>query len=328
MPPSNRSFRNFAWFLLGYNVLIILWGAFVRVSKSGDGCGSHWPTCNGEAFHIPDNFATLVEFTHRLSTAVDLPMIIVMLVWAFRAFPKKSGVRKMATAVLIFTLTEAAFGAVLVRYGLVVDNDSTARAVVLSAHLFNTFLLLGALTLTAWWGGGHQVPQWKNQGALGWLFAFAIGSTLLIGVSGSIAALGDTLFPATSAAMNVQDILQENLDPAQHILIRLRIFHPFLAIGVGFFLLYLASAAAKQRPSLEVRRLALATCVLFCIQLAIGLLNRQLLAPLSMQIIHLFMADVVWINLVLMMAATMATQSVPITARERRIARGAVEATQ
>jgi cytochrome c oxidase assembly protein subunit 15 len=253
----------------------------------------------------------MVEFTHRLSSGLILPLIIVLLVWAFRLFPKGHAVRKTSVAVLFFILVEAMFGAVLVKYGLVVDNDSTARAIVLSAHLLNTFLLLGALTLTAWWGGGNALPRWREQGALGWWFAIALLSTLVVGISGVIAALGDTLFPVESWSA----ALQQDLSPTTHILVRLRVLHPFLAIGVGFYLIFLASRAVRMRPDPGVRRLALATGALFGLQLACGFLNLALLAPIAMQLIHLFLADVVWVNIVLLAVAALAVQNAPAALR-------------
>ena len=43
----SRSFARFAGAVLGYNLLVIVWGAYVRASGSGAGCGNHWPLCNG-----------------------------------------------------------------------------------------------------------------------------------------------------------------------------------------------------------------------------------------------------------------------------------------
>ncbi len=45
---SQAWFSRYAWGVLLWNVLVALWGAYVRATGSGAGCGSHWPTCNGE----------------------------------------------------------------------------------------------------------------------------------------------------------------------------------------------------------------------------------------------------------------------------------------
>ncbi len=191
-------FAWYAWGVLAYNILVILWGAFVRASGSGAGCGSHWPTCNGEVIHWPEQTETLIEFTHRLTSGLALILIVGLLVWAFRSYPKGHPVRVGAVLSFIFILTEALIGAGLVLFGWVDENASAARAVAIAIHLVNTFILLAVLTLTAWWASpGGKPLQLKNSwlnGALGLGFLAILG----VGATGAVIALGDTLFPAAS----------------------------------------------------------------------------------------------------------------------------------
>jgi heme A synthase len=188
-----------------------------------------------------------------------------------------------------------------VRLGLTADNASAARAVVGSIHLANTFVMLAAMTLTAWWASGGASLQLRRQGLLGWVFALGLLGVLLVGASGAITALGDTLFPSESLAEG----LQADFSPGAHFLIQLRVIHPILAVLVGVYSIVAGRLAAAWRPSVATRRLSWMLIALFGAQLLIGVVNVALLAPIFMQIIHLFMADLVWIALVLAAAAAL-----------------------
>src|SRR5579863_269336 len=194
-----RRFSRYAWSVLGFNLLVIGWGALVRASKSGEGCGDHWPLCNGTVLPHAAQIATLIEFTHRATTGLALISVVVMTIWAFRAFPPGS-VRKAAAASLVLILTEALLGAGLVLFRYVGDNASIGRAVYLSAHLINTLLMLAAMALTAWWGAGRPPIRLTGKEKHARLLGVALFAALAIAVTGAITALSDTLFPSTSVA--------------------------------------------------------------------------------------------------------------------------------
>ena len=184
-------FHQYAWGLLAYNLAVVLGGAFVRASFSGDGCGSHWPDCNGQL--IPHNgpLKQFIELGHRASVGLLLPLILGLIVWAFLAHPKGHPSRKGAMFALSLTLGDALIGAWLVRFHLVAHDQSVYRAIVMPTHLVTTFLLLMSLALTAWWGSGGRAPRLKGQGAMAWVVGLALLATLALGVSGAITALGD-----------------------------------------------------------------------------------------------------------------------------------------
>lgn len=307
---SRIRFHHFAWGLLVYCLPVILWGAFVRASKSGDGCGSHWPLCDGAIIPQAQHAKTWVEYAHRLSSGILLPLSIVLVVWAFRAFGRNHRVRIAAIFTLFFMCTEGLIGAKLVISNLVADNASLSRAIYMSVHLLNTFVLLAALTLTAWWGSGRAGLQWRGQGAAGWLTALSLFSILLLGVSGAVTALGDTLFPAKSLAVALSDATS----PMSHFLIRLRLWHPALAIGIGFLIVLMASSVSRLRPAPDVKLMAQSIGGIYLLQLAVGLVNARLQAPIPLQLIHLLLADLLWINMVCLTAAALAqgaTQPLP-----------------
>ncbi|HEY3283789.1 MAG TPA: heme o synthase [Armatimonadota bacterium] len=299
---AQTRFSRFAWGLLTYNLAVILGGAYVRASVSGDGCGEHWPTCNGSLVPMSGRLATFIEFSHRASSGLLLPLILVLVVWAFRAFPRGHVVRKAATAGLLLTLSEALLGAGLVLFRLVAHNQSVSRAIVMPAHLVTTLLLLMSLTLTAWWASGGSRPKLRGQGAMGWALGIGLFAALLLGVSGAIAALGDTLFPAASLAEG----LRKDLDPGAHFLISLRVFHPLLSLSTCIYILLVGGLALRLRPSPQVKTWAGAVGTMFLVQMGAGLLNLVLLAPVWMQLVHLLLADLLWISLVLLTASALA----------------------
>ncbi len=300
-------FAGYVWAVLVYNLAVILWGAYVRATGSGAGCGSHWPLCNGEILPRTDQVETMIEFSHRLTSGLALLLVIGLVIWAFRAYPKGHQVRLGAGLSMFFMITEALVGAGLVLFELVADNSSMARAVVMALHLMNTFLLLGSLTLTAWWASGGRPIRLKGQGRIGWLLAIAFVSMLILGASGGVTALGDTLFPARSLAEG----LQQKFSPTAHILIRLRLFHPLIAVSVGIYLILAAAICNLLRPARLTKRLARLLVILYLVQLGAGGLNVLLLAPIWMQLLHLFLSDVIWITLVLLASSVLA-QPAPV----------------
>lgn len=292
-------FSKFAWIVLFYNILVVLWGAYVRATGSGAGCGSHWPLCNGEVIPRAPQLETIIELTHRLTSGVAFLLVVGMLIWAFRKYPKAHIVRKGAGWSTFFIITEALVGAGLVLFEWVAHDASLGRVISMAVHLINTFLLLAALALTAWWASGGDQPNLKGHGVQTWLFGLGFLLMLVLGVSGAVTALGDTLFPSASLAEG----LREDFSAEAHFLVRLRVWHPVIAILTGMYLLFLAGFIAMFRVNPTIRRLAAALAGLFVIQGMAGLINLALLAPVWMQLVHLLLADLVWLSLVLLAAA-------------------------
>lgn len=291
-------FAKFSWLVLGWTLLVILWGALVRATGSGAGCGNHWPTCNGEIIPQPQAIETIIELTHRAMSGGALILVLILLIWGFRNYPKGHLIRKSVAVSAFFILLEALLGAGLVLLDLVDDNDSVHRAIAVALHLLNTFLLLGSMTINAWWASGGKAITFKNKGKWPLWFILGLTGVALIGMTGAITALGDTLFPVQSLA----DGLLQDADPNAHFLIRLRSIHPIIAILVGVYTLNLIRFLYRQLTSSLARRLSIGLVGLILIQWTAGLINVLLLAPIWMQLLHLLIADLVWISYVLLAA--------------------------
>lgn len=299
-----RPFGAFAAAVLAYNLAVIVWGAYVRATGSGAGCGDHWPTCNGEVIPRPRDVKMLIEFTHRATSGLSLLAVLGLVAAAFRAFPARHPARLGAALSGVFILTEALLGAGLVLFRLVAQDTSITRAWFHAAHLVNTFTLVAALTLTAWWGyGGGRLAPSRHPGIAA-AVGVGVAGTVLLAVTGGIAALGDTLFPARSLAEG----LAQDFSPTAHVLLQLRLWHPVAAVAVGAYLLAMVWAVHRARRAPGTGRLAGAFTGLFVTQLALGVLNVWWLAPVWLQLVHLLVADLIWVTLVLFGAAALASR--------------------
>jgi heme a synthase len=296
--------RRFAWAVVVYNVLVIVWGAVVRATGSGAGCGDHWPLCNGQVLPLNPRVATVIEFTHRMMSGATLVLIVVLAIWVFRGTAQKHLARSFAIAGLLLTLNEALLGALLVKLGLTATSTSPLRPPMLALHLSNTLLLLGALALTAHFLGRRSAMvrgtvrfEHKAPAMIGLLAA------MVIGVTGSLAALGDTLFPSTS----LRSALAADFSSSAEWLVRLRILHPASAIVAGAFILWLLWRAVFAARDDSHRKLGLWLAGLLGFQFLLGGLDVLLRAPVWMQVLHLAGADAFWCVLVVLAAAVTVT---------------------
>ncbi|TSC27648.1 COX15/CtaA family protein [Corallococcus sp. Z5C101001] len=297
--------RRFQWFSQGvlvYSLGVILWGAFVRATGSGAGCGDHWPVCNGEVVPRAPSLQTLIEYTHRLTSGLATVLAVALYAWGRRVFPKGHPGRRAALWALVFMLTEGLVGAGIVLLKYVAQDARVGRAVWMGVHLTNTFLLVGAQTLVVWASKGRARMTFQGQGAVAALLGASVVGMLVLGVSGAVAALGDTLFPATSLAHG----FEQDLSETAHLLLRLRVLHPVFAVGLGALLVFVGRSVARLRPSPDVRRAATLLTGVYVAQLCAGVINLVLLAPVAMQLVHLLLADCVWMCVVRLCAAGLA----------------------
>lgn len=291
---SSRLIR-FAWVVLGYNILVILGGAFVRATGSGAGCGPSWPTCHGEL--LPElEGATSIEFAHRAMSGVVLVLAVVLVIWVWRATGAGHLARTGAVLTLIATVIEAGIGAMLVLAEWVADDTSVARTVAVPLHLVNTLFLLAAIVLTIRWLSGGGRLDWRSPHRR-WVLAGAV-AVVLLAATGAVTALADTLFPAGG-----------DLTDEEHFLTALRIVHPILAL-----ILILSAWVLVTRTGLPPGRAARALPVLVGALAFTGVLNIALRTPIPLQLVHLLLADLLWVAFVLLAARMMSADQVPATA--------------
>lgn len=289
-------FAKYSWGVLGWAILVVLWGTIVRATGSGAGCGNHWPTCNGSIIPSGSHVQTIIEFSHRVMSGIALISILILLIWGLSIFPKGHHQRIGIFGAALFIILEALLGAGLVLFQLVGTNSSIFRAAAVASHLVNTFLLLGILSLNAYWAsGGNRFILSRQKKERNYLLLALVG-ILFIGISGAITALGDTLFPSSS----ILETFSEQGAEGFHFLIQLRIYHPIIAVIIGAYTIYLMRHYFYL-PGAGVfsRKLAISICVIILVQWLAGMINILLLAPVWMQVVHLFLADLVWICLII-----------------------------
>jgi heme A synthase len=304
-------FAVFAWSVLAYNLFVIVWGAFVRATGSGAGCGSHWPLCNGQVIPRAPEVETLIEFSHRVTSGLALFAVVGMVIWAWRSYAPGHPVRLGSMLSLIFIVIEALIGAGLVLLEYVAHNDSIARAYWMAGHLINTFILVGALTLTAWWASGGDRLQLRGQGVVLGTIILALLGMLFLAASGGIAALGDTL--VYTAGLTPED------SAVVATLVDLRIYHPLIAFGVGGLVGLAVWQAASRRPHPHVTLWAFATAALYLVQLGVGAANVYLQAPVWIQMVHLLISDFIWIALVITGAEALSAKRAPAGVRDVKV---------
>jgi heme A synthase len=258
--------------------------------------------CNGTVVPRAPRIETIIELTHRVTSGAALVAVLVLAWLVFRTRPPGHPARRPAVAAVVLIILEALLGAGLVLFGWVEDDASWGRVGALGLHLANTFLLLSALALTTWRLAGGPGSRWRKSGVEGALAWSMLGMVLLVGVTGAITSLGDTLFPATSLGEG----MRRDFASTSHFLERLRVLHPMLAVFTAVAIVRGGWLLTRRRSSELTRRLSKITNALVITQLLAGVTNFALRAPTWMQLIHLLLADLVWISLVIFCAAALA----------------------
>lgn len=311
-------FAKYAWFVLAYNLLVVLWGVFLRASKSGDGCGMHWLTCHGEVLPSAPQFKTVIEFTHRMMSALDGLLMLILLGWAFWIWYKgreKSSRRTLITAAIafFFVLTEGALGAGLVLTGNTAETLTAARPFWMAAHLINTFILLAFLVLTARFASGGDALKFNIEKKYIAGLLIGVAAIFLVSISGSIAALSNMIFPSGT----LTEGMAKDFSETSHILLRLRLLHPVTAILTSVFVIFLTGWLAKERfGDAKVMRWSNVLTILILGQIAFGSATLLMLAPIVMQLGHLLFADAIWLSFVMFAAAFLSSAYSPKTDAE------------
>ena len=262
------------------NLIVILLGATVRATGSGAGCGRSWPSCRGQLVPALEG-ATAIEFSHRAVSGVALLTVAWMIVRVFRESERGGLARRGAAAVGISIVIEALIGMVIVLAEWVADDASVARAVSVPIHLVSTFVLLAGLVMTRYWlaSGVQSHGRLRDQRAL----LLIGGGMLVIAATGAVTALADTLFPKEFDARTA-------MTAGEHFLTRLRVAHPVVAVVVGAAAAWF-STRRLDGPGTVPAKIVLGGVVA---QIALGAAAVALLTPLALSLLHLLVADILW----------------------------------
>ncbi len=314
MDRTRTRFSDLAWAVLTFTVLVVLGGAIVRATGSGDGCGESWPVCADRIFPANPGIETVIEYGHRLMSAAAIAGIVVLFLWARRLYGRGDRVRRAASAAALLIVVESLIGASLVLFGWVGDDASIGRMLVVPLHLINTMFLLAALTFTAWWATGYpQPPREAVRSPRGKRLALGAGALVLVATAGALNALADTLYPSDDFVSGVRD----ELAGGAPFLVQARVLHPVLAILIGLAVAALVvniGAGSSDRT----RLLGRAVVGLVIAQFALGVINVLLATPLETQVFHLAMANGIWIGYLLFSASLLgepARSPTPISAQ-------------
>lgn len=257
-----------------YTLLVIAWGAWVRISHSGNGCGDHWPLCNGDFIPNLEIKKTLVEYSHRLMSGAYGLIVL----WIFYFFHRRKNThllsKKMSLYLLAFMILEALLGALLVKQNLVTVNDSIFRLVAMSLHQLNSFLLTGTTYLLY-----KSVSQDLNI-----RFTKLNISFLILAVSGAVASLAGTLFPSTSILEGILKDFSEH----SHLFVRLRILHPvFALLSISSIIYWLNTKANNSKADTHL-------AIKLFLAMAVGIITLITLSPIWLKIAHLMIAHFIW----------------------------------
>ena len=290
-----KAFGRFAWFGVGLYILVILWGAVVRMTGSGAGCRDAWPSCNDAL--IPDfqDFETVIEYVHRVTSGLAL-LVGGAIFWKSRGlFEREVLIRRFAKGAFICLVIEALIGAVLVKFHLVKLDASVARAVVIALHLANTLILVGLATACASFcfkSGGDEIRKLSRLSRDAHVMLWSL---ILTGMFGAVTALADTL-----TKMNVSST-EAQLLSADHFLHAVKWLHPMIAIVTSSILVIIAHRTwAEARPGTTLSKWSMIVLVLVGVQVILGLANIQFVIPYWLQVAHLFGADLLWIAVLLL----------------------------
>ncbi|ADV66620.1 COX15/CtaA family protein [Deinococcus maricopensis] len=286
-----------AWGVLAYNILVILWGAVVRITGAGAGCGEHWPLCNGVVVPQSPTLHTIIEFSHRLTSGLSGLLAISLVALAMLTRPKGDPVRLGAWLSLALIVLEGLVGGVQVLLGLTANSTNPARGFVQGVHLANTFALMGALLLTAVWASGGRPVRLRGQGWLGAAALVGLLLMLVLGMAGAVTALGDLLFAPSNGTP--VDTVKHDFRTTATIIENLRVVHPILAFVTSGYLLWFAGRAREARGE-GVTRWQYALGGIIGAQMLAGFANVVLKAPGWMQLTHLLLACIMWLVTVML----------------------------
>lgn len=265
---------------------LIVFGAVVRVTDSGLGCGNQWPLCNGTIIPPLDNLTAWIEWLHRLFAILIGLLGLVTLVVAMRAYRKQNSRVLAATVVaaLLFAF-QSALGALVV----VLDLPPTA----VTLHLGTAMLLLGALLVAAVLST-YKPRRVYGRSAFTMLAYITTALSLVVILSGALvrgsgATLACTDWPLCNG---------ELLPFSQGALATIHVLHRLIVVALGLSLVFLLAAARRSAVDRRMQSLTILALVMYLAQAGVGALFVLSAAAPLWGAAHVGMAAATWALLI------------------------------
>jgi heme A synthase len=286
---QGRRSVTFSWLAVITSLLtlgLIFFGAIVRVTDSGLGCGNEWPLCHGSIFPPLDNLTAWIEWSHRLFAALIGILGIGMLVLAWRAYRTQNRAVLSATviaAVLFFV--QSILGALTVKLDL--------PPLVVTLHLGTAMLLLGALLFAAVGSLYLQRTSFQRDHVTA-LTYITTGLSLVIILTGALVrGSGATLICEDWPLCNGQ------LFPVnQGTLALIHMSHRYAVAGLGISLLLLVWYIFQTREDAAERSVVIMALIAYGMQAAIGAFYVLTQAAAWAGAMHVGLAATTWALLI------------------------------
>lgn len=288
--------------------LLVAIGGLVRATKSGLGCGTHWPDCAGDAIPFFGSRAVVIEFSHRLMAAVVIVLLAILVVVAWRQRDTSRKIMWTSIAAFALVMSQAVLGAIVVWLEL------KAEAVVL--HLATAMALVAVLiylTVTASATEGSFVPA-PDRGVARQARIAALGVLVLLLVGSYVTGRGaGYVFPDWPL---MDGRLLPDLAVGSS---AIHFLHRALAALAGVVVFVVGIAIARRKAELPTQaRFAHAAMGLFALQVLIGAMNVWNPPPgITNELFvtaHLLVAALIWGCLV---AVAVVSHPSLVTARSR-----------
>lgn len=257
--------RRLAYLTFGVACAHLVFGAIVRISGSGMGCGDHWPRCYGRWFPPLNRPDLVIEVSHRYLASILLLSLITLLVaaWRRRSEPGvggRGGVLRGAALAVTLGFAAAILGAITVKLG----NAPLATV----AHWTVAMSLVATVTATVIRAGGLG-------GALARLGGASVKTRRAAFVGAAMALLAVVMggltakYPGAAVACQRFPLCGPNPDVARAA-VHVQLTHRVLAVLLVLHLFGLVMALRKRREAPIVRRAATIAFSLGVLQLLVA----------------------------------------------------------
>lgn len=287
---GSRWFVSLASITALLTIGLIVFGAVVRVTDSGLGCGSDWPLCDGKIFPPLDNITAWIEWTHRLFAALIGIFGILTLAVAIRAHNRHDRwvLGSTVVAALLFAV-QSILGAIVVIFEL--------PPTFVTLHLGTAMLLLGALVVAAVLAWYQPQQKYERDHVTTLAYANAV-FTLVIILTGALVRGSGATLACTDWPLCNGSVMPVN----QGQLAMIHMIHRFSVVALGITLAMLVWQVYRSREQGLVRMLAVGSFVMYLLQAGVGALYVFSVAAPEWGAAHVGFASTTWTLLIILCA--------------------------